>query len=122
MKKYVVKNRTTAPTFTVVAKAKSANGAARYKLSDGTYITANKKYVANLYWQTKHSKVYAAKKTGLNEYKNTTLSKRNQVRHVKKGQVLHVKKIVKHGSTTRFQLTNGNYISGNKQMTSLIEP
>lgn len=121
VKKYVVKSRTTAPTFTVVGKAKSANGAARYKLSDGTYITANKQYVANLYWQAKHSKVYALNKTGLYEYKSATLSKKNQVKHVKKGQALRVKKVVKHGSTTRFQLTNGHYITGNKQFTTLTK-
>ncbi|KRL21235.1 DUF5776 domain-containing protein [Lentilactobacillus kisonensis] len=121
VKKYVVKSRMTAPTFTVIAKAKSANGTARYKLSDGTYITANKKYVANLYWQTKHSNLYVTNKTGLYEYKSTTLSKKNQVKHVKKGQALQVKKVVKHGATTRFQLTNGNYITGNKQFTSLTK-
>jgi hypothetical protein len=77
--------------------------------------------VANLYWQAKHSKVYALNKTGLYEYKSATLSKKNQVKHVKKGQALRVKKVVKHGSTTRFQLTNGHYITGNKQFTTLTK-
>ncbi|MFD1454950.1 DUF5776 domain-containing protein [Levilactobacillus lanxiensis] len=34
-----------APVFTVVGKARSSNGVARYKLNDGTYITADQQYV-----------------------------------------------------------------------------
>lgn len=122
VKKVVVKSRTTAPTFTVIGKAKSNNGVTRYKLSNGNYITASSKYVGPLYWQGNHSKLYVINKHGLYEYRDANLSKKSQVKHLKLGQLVKTQKLVKHGSTTRFQLTNGHYISGNKKLTSLVRP
>ncbi|WP_369406567.1 DUF5776 domain-containing protein [Lentilactobacillus kisonensis] len=53
-------------------------------------------------------------KKGVNVYKNANLTKR--VKNYKKGTRLTVKKIVKHNLTSRYQLSNGYYITANKKL------
>lgn len=50
----------------------------------------------------------------INGYKTKNLT--GKVAHYKQGQVLSVKQIVKHNLTTRFVLSNGQYITANKQL------
>lgn len=118
MKHYKDKNRVYAPIFTVVGEAKSSAGRLRYKLSNGHYITANEVNVNNLYWQSNYKKLYVIHPLGTYEYKTATFSKKNRVKLHHQNEQLVVKKVIKHGLTTRYQLANGNYISGNKQWTS----
>lgn len=115
VKSYAKRNRTHAVTFTVTGKAYSKNGALRYKTAAG-YITANSKYVANLYYQTAPKKVTVLAKAGTYEYTKPTFSKANRSTHLKKGTIVKVKKLVKQGSLSKFVLTNGHYLTANKKL------
>ncbi|MCI2019682.1 MAG: DUF5776 domain-containing protein [Lentilactobacillus buchneri] len=115
IKGYAKESITKAPVFKVVGTAKSANGALRYQLSDGSYVTAKAGYTVKLYLtkNVKALKVINAKGTWT--YKTTKATKKNAVKHLKKGTIVKTKKIVKSGSTTKYQLTNGYYITGSRQ-------
>ncbi|WP_125683550.1 DUF5776 domain-containing protein [Levilactobacillus yonginensis] len=115
------KTRAHAPVFTVVKKTTSKNGAARYQLSDGSHVTANSKYVANLYWKGNNYKtLHVTNPKGVNVHRNTGLT--SKVRHMKQGTAIKVAKVVKVGQTTRYQLPNGNYITGSKKYVSPTKP
>ncbi|MGX6428074.1 DUF5776 domain-containing protein [Levilactobacillus yonginensis] len=115
------KTRAHAPVFTVVKKTTSKNGAARYQLSDGSHVTANSKYVANLYWKSNSYKtLHVTNPKGVNVHRNTGLT--SKVRHMKQGTAIKVAKVVKVGQTTRYQLPNGNYITGSKKYVSPTKP
>ncbi|MGF2385589.1 DUF5776 domain-containing protein [Lentilactobacillus otakiensis] len=123
--KYPKRTRTNRPMFVVTGYAKSNSGALRYEVRDVNkqskyygktgYITANKRYVLNVYYQTipKNRKITVIAKKGVNAYRTASLT--GKATHYKKGTRLHVKKLVKHNLTTRYQLTNGHYVTGNKQ-------
>lgn len=113
VKTYRQTARRHAKTFKIIGTAKSTNGALRYRVKGG-YITASKKHVANLYYQTHTKRIRVIADKGINQYKDAKLTKR--AGHVKRGKVLRIKKLVKVGNVTRYQLTNGNYITGNKTM------
>lgn len=116
--KYTKKPRVYAPTFKVTKAVKDSHGNWRYKVAGG-YITANTKNVALLYWQSKkYTKLYTINPKGAYEYKSQTFAKKNRVKHLKKGTVVKVTGIIHHGMATRYVLTNGNYITGNKQYVS----
>jgi hypothetical protein len=118
--------RVNRPMFVVTGYAYSKGGALRYKVRDvnhGTktdkkrgYITANKKYVVKVYYSTlpKNKKVTVINQKGVNAYKQANLTKK--VKNYKKGTRLTVKKLVKHNLTTRYQLSNGDYITANKKL------
>ncbi|WP_169790361.1 DUF5776 domain-containing protein [Lentilactobacillus rapi] len=113
VKTYRQTARRHAKTFKIIGTAKSTNGALRYRVKGG-YITASKKHVANLYYQSHTTRIRVIADKGINQYKDAKLAKR--AGHVKRGKVLRVKKLAKVGNVTRYQLTNGNYITGNKTM------
>lgn len=102
-------------TMKVVATAQSTNGAKRYQLSDGTYVTAKDSFVAPLYLTKKVKQLRVIKTEGVYTYKERTLARKNRVKHVKRGTTLRVKRLITHRLTTRYQLTNGNYVTGNVQ-------
>ncbi|MFT8847782.1 DUF5776 domain-containing protein, partial [Lentilactobacillus hilgardii] len=79
------------------------------------YITASQKYVAPIYYASvpKSKKITVIAKKGINAYKSSNLT--GKVKHYKKGTRLTVKKLVKHNLTTRYQLSNGNFITANKK-------
>ncbi|MGF2385590.1 DUF5776 domain-containing protein [Lentilactobacillus otakiensis] len=124
--KYTKRTRTNRPMFVVTGYARSKSGALRYKVRDVNkhskyygktgYITAKKNYVLNVYYQTmpKNKTITVIDKKGVNSYK--TVSLKGKSTHYKKGTRLHVKKLVKHDLTTRYQLTNGHYVSANKKL------
>lgn len=123
---YTNQKRVDRPMFVVTGYAKSTNGVLRYKVKDVNhnsktagktgYITANSKFVQKVYYQTlpKAKTITVISKGGLNAYKKSNLT--GKVQHYKKGTHLKVKKIVKHDLTTRYQLSNGNYVSTNKKL------
>ncbi len=123
--KYTKKTRATRPMFVVTGYDKSNGGALRYKVRDvnkgsktygkSGYVTANNKYVGGAYYQTmpKNKKLTVIAKHGINSYRSASLTGKSK--HYKKGARLHVKKLVKHNLTTRYQLTNGHYVTGNKK-------
>lgn len=114
VKIYAKRGRTNAATFTVTGEASSKNGALRYKTKQG-YITANSKYVAKLYYQSAPKKVTVLASKGINEYAKKSFTKKNKVKHLKKGTVLKVTHLVQSGTTSKLVLSNGNYITANKQ-------
>lgn len=116
--------RTKRPMFVVTGYSRSNNGALRYRVRDVNhqtknagkkgYITASTKYVVPVYYQSvpKSRVIKVINSKGIHAYKNKNLTAK--VRSYKKNTRLHVKKIIKHNLTTRYQLTNGRYITGNK--------
>lgn len=106
--------------FTVVGTAKSKSGILRYQLNNGAYITADPDYVANLYWQgSRYTKLKVTSAKGAYQYRSATLAKKNRGRFLKKGTTVKVTKLVRRGTMTRYQLANGQYLTGNKQFVSL---
>lgn len=112
--------------FVVTDYARSTNGALRYKVRDVNhgsktagkvgYITANSKFVVPVYYQSvpKSQKLTIINKRGVNAYRNVNLTQK--VKHYRKGTHLTVKKIVKYRLTTRYQLSNGDYVTANKKL------
>ena len=115
---YAKHKRTNRPTFLVTKTVKNDAGKKVYYVQNQAsgkkgYITSSTKSVAYAYYQTTPKKVQVITKGGVNQYKKANLSTKQK--HYKKGQTLKVKKLIKSGVTTRFQLTNGSYISANKK-------
>lgn len=91
----------------------------RIQLDNGLWITANKAYVNNLYY-TYSSKVKTVQSVrGTNRYKDIAL--KQKVDNFKAGTKFDIKKVVKYGHTSRLQLGNGMYISGNKLINKFVE-
>lgn len=121
---YAKKSRINRPMFVVTGYAKSKNGVKRYHVKDVNhssktngqtgYVTANAKYVAHVYYATKHQRVTVINPRGVNAYSQKDLT--GQAAHYQQGQVLKVKRIVRHNLTTRFVLSNGHYITANKSL------
>lgn len=108
--------RIKADTFKVVGTAKSTAGRLRYYLSDGSYVTANPDYVANLYWQGQsYQRIKVTNPRGTYQYKQTTFKRANRQTYLKKGTVVKVTQVIHKGYMTRYELANGQYITGNKQ-------
>ncbi|KAL3949606.1 DUF5776 domain-containing protein, partial [Lentilactobacillus hilgardii] len=59
-------------------------------------------------------KITVIAKKGINTYKSANLT--GKAKHYKKGVRLTVKKLVKHNLTTRYQLSNGHYVTANKKL------
>lgn len=121
---YAKQTRTKRPQFVITGVAQSKNGTKRYVVRDVTanskrygktgYITARKDFTVHTYYQStpKTVKVIGAK--GVNAYRSVSL--KGKVKHYKHGTVLRVKKIKRHNLTTRIQLTNGAYLTANKNL------
>ncbi|MCH4165111.1 MAG: BspA family leucine-rich repeat surface protein [Lentilactobacillus diolivorans] len=123
---YPKQKRVNRPMFVVTGYKRTSNGTLRYKVRDVNhgrktagktgYITASRKYVVPVYYASvpKSKKITVISKKGVNAYKSANLT--GKVKHYKKGIRLTVKKLVKHNLTTRYQLSNGNYITANKKL------
>lgn len=122
---YPKQKRINRPMFVVTGYKRSINGILRYKVRDVNhgsktagkkgYITASRKYVVPVYYASvpKSKKITVIAKKGVNAYKSANLT--GKARHYKKGVCLTVKKLVKHNLTTRYQLSNGKYVTANKK-------
>lgn len=121
---YTNKPRINRPMFVVTGNTRSANGTNRYKVRDVNhhsktagmtgYITANWQYVRPVYYRSLHKTVTVINPNGVNEYQRKNLT--GKVKNVKQGTQLKVKKFVTHNLTTRYQLTNGNFITANRKL------
>ncbi|WP_304057164.1 DUF5776 domain-containing protein [Levilactobacillus namurensis] len=121
VKHYVKRPRVKAQALTVVGTARSKQGLLRYQLANGTYITAQPGFVANLYWQGIHStKLTVTNPKGAYLYRGTRFTQKNRRKFLKPGTTVKVKQLVHHGMTTRYQLTNGQYLTGNKRFVSPV--
>jgi surface protein len=123
---YPKQNRANRPMFRVTGYKRAANGALRYKVRDVNhgrktagktgYITASPKYVVSVYYASvpKSKKVTVISPKGVTAYKTASLT--GKVKHYKKGIRLTVKKLVRHHLATRYQLSNGHFITANKKL------
>lgn len=112
--------RIKAKTFKVVGIARSSQGRLRYRLANGSYVTAKATYVANLYWQGKaYRRLTVINPKGINVYTHATFSARNRGKHLRRGTVVKIKGLVRRGYMTRYQLTDGHVVTGNKQWVSV---
>lgn len=115
IRSYKKQSRAKAPSFRVRGIAYDKNGKKRYKV-DGGYITAGSSYVADSHFRSNKVRQVRVLSNRINSYKDVKLSSNKKVRSYKKGTKLKVKRIVNYGRATRFELTNGRYITGNKQL------
>lgn len=127
VKWYSKAKRINRPQFIVKGYQRDNAGKLRYRVQQynpytrkyvkGTkgYITASAKYVIPVYYRStpKSNKVAVINRKGLNSYRKTSLTQK--VTHYKKGALLKVKKVIKYKLATRYQLTNGHYITANKK-------
>lgn len=91
----------------------------RFQLTNGLWVTANKDFVNNLYY-TPSGKVKTVQSVrGTYRYKD--LAFKQKVDGFSKGTKFDVVKVVKYGHTSRLQLGNGMYISGNKLINKFVE-
>ncbi|WP_268913010.1 DUF5776 domain-containing protein [Lentilactobacillus sp. SPB1-3] len=127
IKYYSKTSRVNRPQFIVKGYKHDNNGNLRYKVQQynpykgkyvaGTkgYITASEKYVVKAYYATtpKNKRIKVINKNGVKSYQNVKLS--GKAKLYKKGSTLKVKSIKKYKLATRYQLTNGQYVTGNKK-------
>ncbi|WP_414827240.1 BspA family leucine-rich repeat surface protein [Apilactobacillus kunkeei] len=130
---YKQHKRPNAVMFTIVGETKSKHGLKRYKVyqivskKEGLfrvdhnkwgYITAKPSYMRPLYYSKNVHKVRVIGK-GLRVYKDSKLSK--YVKSYKRGTVLKVKAVKRLGTTYRLQLSDGRYVSSNKNLVRTIK-
>ncbi|WP_461243771.1 amidase family protein [Secundilactobacillus muriivasis] len=118
VKHFTKQARTKAVTFNVLGVAYSKGGALRYRVKGG-YITANKQVTAALYYQTNPKRVRVVAAHGIYEYQKFQFKASQRTTHLKKGAIVTVKLIKQQGKLVRLQLTNGQWVTGNK--TCLIQ-
>lgn len=121
---YAKKPRINRPMFVVTDYAKSKAGNLRYVVRDVNhhsktagkkgYITADYAFVRPVYYHSSHKTLTVINPRGVNEYKNKNLT--GKVKNFKQGTQLKVKGFVKHNLTTRYLLSNGHYITGNRKL------
>lgn len=123
---YKKMSRAKRPVFSVTGYARSTNGRLRYRVRDINrdsknygkqgYITAKADYVSSLYYKSmpKSKTVAVISKHGINAYKNEHLA--HPVTHYKFGTRLKIKKWINYRLVTRYQLSNGYYITANKKL------
>lgn len=124
---YVKKPRVNRPMFVVTGYKYDRQGKLRYHVRDVNhlsktdgwtgYITADYHHVRPVYYHSSHKTLTVINPRGVNEYKNKNLT--GMVKNFKQGQVLRVKGFVKHNLTTRYQLSNGHYITGNRKLVQM---
>jgi surface protein len=124
---YTKKPRIYRPMFVVTGYSRDSNGRLRYQVRDVNhtsktdgktgYITASQAYVRPVYYATKHATVTVINPRGVVAYRKANLTKR--VKNYRQGTVLHVKGIVTHNLTTRYVLTNGDYITANRKLVNM---
>jgi len=122
---YTKAPRTRQPQFVVIGKGTSKHGVARYQVRDVNhhsktyrltgYVTTRSEYVTPTYLPQISSKnvITVINPQGVNGYQQANLTQKRK--HYRQGQQLKVKRIVTHNLTTRFQLTNGQYVTANRQ-------
>ncbi|GAX05481.1 1,4-beta-N-acetylmuramidase [Secundilactobacillus pentosiphilus] len=102
-------------------KSKSTKYAV-FQLTNGLFVTANRAWINNLYYTTSKGAVKRVKSVhGTNKYKSKKFDKKHLVASFRAGTLFDVAKVVKVGSVTRLQLSDGTYISGNKLINNFVK-
>lgn len=114
---YAKHARTSRPEFTVLQQTTNSKGTKVYYVKNNAsgrkgYISASSKYTTYAYYQGGAAKIKVISKHGVNAYRKSNLTSKKY--HYKKGAALKVKKLVKSGLTSRYELSNGTYVSANK--------
>lgn len=127
--KYRKTKRTQRPMFVVTGYANSKAGLRRYRVRDVNhhsktagktgYITARAAFVTPVYYHQTAKKIKVINPSGVNVYRNLKLTK--QVKHVKHGQTLKVTAVKQYHLTTRFTLSNGQYVTANKKLVMRVK-
>ncbi|CAJ1226803.1 hypothetical protein LZY01_13400 [Levilactobacillus zymae] len=112
------------PEFAVLGTVKAKNGRLRFHVRDVNrksktykqtgYITASSSYVQNADYTKLVKRVTVINAKGLSGYKSAKLTGKVK-HHYRQGQVLRTKRLIHRGQSLVFQLTNGAYITANKQ-------
>ncbi|MBV0930175.1 hypothetical protein KTE19_05525 [Lentilactobacillus sp. IMAU92037] len=123
---YTKKPRINRPMFVVTGHMYSNNGRLRYQVRDVNhhsktagkkgYITADWSYVRPVYYRSEHQTLTVINPKGVNSYKNKNLT--GKIQNFKQGSQLKVESFVKHNLTTRYRLSNGRYITGNRKLVT----
>ncbi|HIW71116.1 MAG TPA: phosphodiester glycosidase family protein [Candidatus Levilactobacillus faecigallinarum] len=110
--------------FQVLGTVKAKNGRLRFHVKDINkhsktykqtgYITAASSYVQSADYTAFTKRVTVINTKGLNSYKSVKLTGTVK-HHYRQGQVLKVKRLIHRGQSLVFMLTNGTYITANKQ-------
>ncbi|GHP14890.1 hypothetical protein YK48G_23150 [Lentilactobacillus fungorum] len=124
---YQRKPRIYRPMFVVTDTVRSKNGQFRYKVKDVNhhspsagktgYLTANWKYVRPVYYATQPAQITVISPNGVNAYGNKRLT--GKAKHYQQGTILKVKSIVNYHLTTRYVLTNGQYVTANRKLVNM---
>lgn len=127
--KYPKTIRTKRPMFVVTGYEYAKSGRLRYHVRDVNhhsktagktgYITTKSAYVAPAYYQKVAKRIKVLNPQGINSYQNNDLTKR--VKHFKRGRKLTVVGIEHHNLTTRFKLSNGQYVTANKKLVMTLK-
>lgn len=127
--KYAKAKRSQRPMFVVTGYAHSKAGLLRYQVKDINhnsktagktgYVTAKKNFTAPVYYQKAAKRIKVLSTSGINVYKNMNLT--DKTKHVKQGEALTITGIKKHNLTTRFILSNGQYITANKKLVMVVK-
>lgn len=110
--------------FQVLGTVKAKNGRLRFHVKDINkhsktykqtgYITAASSYVQSADYTAFTKRVTVINTKGLNSYKSVKLTGTVK-HHYRQGQVLKVKRLIHRGQSLVFMLTNGTYVTANKQ-------
>ncbi|MDT6979825.1 DUF5776 domain-containing protein [Levilactobacillus zymae] len=121
---YAKQPRSRQPQFVVIGVTTSKHGVLRYRVKDvnhhsktyGTtgYVTARRAFVKRTYHVQRPQLITVLNPQGIDSYRTAKL--KGKVTHYRQGQQLKVQRVVKHHLTTRYQLTNGRYVTANKQL------
>lgn len=128
IKVYPKAKRINRPEFIVKGYQRDKAGHLRYRVQQynpytkryikGTvgYLTASSKYVVPAYYATKPKdrKIRVINPKGLYEYNQYSLAGKRG-KHVKVGAVMKVTQIRRYKYTTRYRLTNGQFVTANKK-------
>lgn len=97
----------------------------RFQLTNGRYVTAKSTMIKQLkkthktFNYTSAKKVHVVNAKGAYQYKSVNFKQGNRVLVVKKGQTLKVRAVVLDGSRSRYQLTNGHYVTANVKFVKI---
>lgn len=108
-----------AGTVFAIAKVVEYGKITRFQLANGLYITANEENVNRLYYSVDGGVKRVKSVSGSHRFKDVALNK--PIDWQPAGTVFDVAKIVKYGDTTRIQLANGLFISGNKKINKFVK-
>lgn len=106
-------------TVLKVRRVVKSGSLTRFQLTNGRYVTAKSTMVKQLkkthktFSYVSSKKVHVVNAKGAYQYQSPDFKKRDRISAVKKGQTLKVKAVVLDGSKSRFQLTNGHYVTAN---------